>query len=33
MSMLILNAVIEMSEIDHINQFGWIVSRKFWEWN
>jgi hypothetical protein len=33
MSMLILAAVLEIAEIEHINQFGWIVSRKFWEWN
>lgn len=30
MSMLVLNAVLEIAEFEHINQFGWIVSRKFW---
>ena len=33
MSMLILAAVLEMSELEHISNYGWIVSRKFWEWN
>lgn len=33
MSMLFLDAVIEIAELDHIQQFGWIVSRKFWVWN
>lgn len=30
MSILVLTAILEMSEFEHIARCGWIVSRKFW---